>query len=192
VHRPPPGTTLPPRPWRAHPPRDRRPAADCPGTLQRRNRRSPGSRRDRRPHPRDPDPGQARSPRPRPSRRGRLRNRTRTTRHQLTLRPMSLGPGRSASSAKTTKPLGRPPHLHELPSDTLSPLPNHGGIDVPPGDQDAAAMVEGWVGVTPSAAIPSCGKVRPGLPGLADRLAGHYRTSRGTTPEDLVQAPRPG
>jgi RNA polymerase sigma-B factor len=78
-------------------------------------------------------------------------------------------------------------------SATFSSLPHHGGIDVPPGDQDAAAVVEGWVvGYAISRDPQLREKIVLAYLGLADRLAGRYRTSRGTTPEDLIQTARAG
>ena len=54
-------------------------------------------------------------------------------------------------------------------------------------------MVEGWVeGYALSRDPQLREKIILAYLGLADRLAGRYRSSRGTTPEDLVQAARAG
>jgi RNA polymerase sigma-B factor len=78
-------------------------------------------------------------------------------------------------------------------STTIPQLPSHAVLDVHPGDQDAAAVVEGWVGGYAISRDPQLReKIVLAYLGLADRLAGRYRTSRGTTPEDLIQTARAG
>jgi RNA polymerase sigma-B factor len=66
-------------------------------------------------------------------------------------------------------------------------------LEVRPGDQTAASTVEGWL---QAYAITRDPRLREQIVlaylGLADRLAGRYRHSRGTSPEDLVQTARAG
>jgi RNA polymerase sigma-B factor len=78
-------------------------------------------------------------------------------------------------------------------SATLSPPPNHAVVDVRPGDLDTATEVDGWLQEYAVSRDPQLReKIVLAYLGLADRLAGRYRTSRGTTPEDLVQTARAG
>jgi Sigma-70 region 2 len=78
-------------------------------------------------------------------------------------------------------------------SATLSPLPNHAVVDVRPGDLDTATEVGGWLQEYAVSRDPQPQeRIVLAYLGLADRLAGRYRTSRGTTPEDLVQVARAG
>jgi RNA polymerase sigma-B factor len=78
-------------------------------------------------------------------------------------------------------------------SATPSPLPNHAVVDVRPGDLGTATEVDGWL---QEYAVSRDPQLRQQIIlahlGLADRLAGRYRTSSGTTPEDLVQTARAG
>jgi RNA polymerase sigma-B factor len=78
-------------------------------------------------------------------------------------------------------------------STTIPQLPNHAVLDVRPGDQDAATAVEGWLReyATSRDSVLRQQIILAYL-GLADRLAGRYRHSRGTTPEDLTQSARAG
>ena len=66
-------------------------------------------------------------------------------------------------------------------------------LDVRPGDQDAAAQVERWLR---DYAISRDPRLREQIIlaylGLADRLAGRYRQSRGASHEDLIQTARAG
>jgi len=65
--------------------------------------------------------------------------------------------------------------------------------DVRPGDRDAAARVERWLhdyGTTRDPQLRE--RIILAYLGLADRLANRYRHSRGTSPEDLIQAARAG
>jgi RNA polymerase sigma-B factor len=72
-------------------------------------------------------------------------------------------------------------------------LSNDEVVDVRPGDQTAAAAVDGWL---QEFAINRDPKLRERIIlahlSVADRLAGRYRHSRGTTPEDLAQTARAG
>ena len=78
-------------------------------------------------------------------------------------------------------------------STTTDPLSNHAVIDVRPGDQAAATEVDAWLHAYASSRDPRLReRIIMAYLGLADRLAGRYRTSRGTTPEDLVQTARAG
>ena len=78
-------------------------------------------------------------------------------------------------------------------SATLSPLPNHAVVDVRPGDLDTATEVDGWLQEYAVSRDPQLReKIVLAYLGLADRLAGRYRTSRGSNTEDLVQTARPG
>jgi RNA polymerase sigma-B factor len=66
-------------------------------------------------------------------------------------------------------------------------------VEVGPGDQAAATEVEGWLQDYASSRDPVLrDRVILAYLGLADRLAGRYRHSRGTTPEDLTQTARAG
>ena len=74
-------------------------------------------------------------------------------------------------------------------STTIPQLPDHVVLDVRPGDQAAAIQVEEW--------LQDYARSRD--PGLREQiilaylgLAGRYRHSRGTTPEDLRQTARTG
>jgi RNA polymerase sigma-B factor len=78
-------------------------------------------------------------------------------------------------------------------STTIPQLPNHAVLDVRPGDQDAATAVEGWLREYATSRDPVLRqRIILAYLGLADRLAGRYRHSRGTTPEDLIQTARAG
>jgi RNA polymerase sigma-B factor len=78
-------------------------------------------------------------------------------------------------------------------STTIPQLPNHAVLDVRPGDQDAATAVEGWLREYATSRDPALRqRIILAYLGLADRLAGRYRHSRGSTPEDLTQTARAG
>jgi RNA polymerase sigma-B factor len=78
-------------------------------------------------------------------------------------------------------------------SATLSQLPDHAGIDARPGDQHAATAVDGWLQEYATSRDPQLRQqIILAYLGLADRLANRYRTSRGTTLEDLTQTARTG
>jgi RNA polymerase sigma-B factor len=78
-------------------------------------------------------------------------------------------------------------------SATLSPLPNRAVVDVRSGDLDTATEVDGWLQEYAVSRDPQLRQqIILAYLGLADRLANRYRTSRGTTPEDLRQTARAG
>jgi len=83
---------------------------------------------------------------------------------------------------------------NEVPvSSTLPQLPFAAGVDVRPGDHDAATAIEAWLQPYATSRDPVLReRITLAYLGLADRLAGRYRYSRGTTPEDLVQTARAG
>jgi len=69
----------------------------------------------------------------------------------------------------------------------------HAVVDVCPGDQAAAAEVEGWLQAYATNGDPRLReRIILSYLGLADRLAGRFRDSLGTTPEDLTQTARAG
>src|SRR4029453_6806118 len=99
----------------------------------------------------------------------------------------------AAHVARPPGPRGRPVTTRGPVSVTLSPPPNHAVVDVRPGDLDTATEVDGWLQEYAVSRDPQLReKIVLAYLGLADRLAGRYRTSRGTTPEDLVQTARAG
>ena len=76
---------------------------------------------------------------------------------------------------------------------TIPQLPNHAVVDVRPGDQAAATAVDAWLQAYATSRDPQLREqIILAYLGLADRLAGRYRSSRGTTPEDLRQTARAG
>ena len=78
-------------------------------------------------------------------------------------------------------------------STTIFELPSHAVLDVRPGDQAAAAQVDAWLqdyAISRDAVLRE--RIILAYLGLADRVAGRYRSSRGTTPEDLIQSARAG
>jgi RNA polymerase sigma-B factor len=78
-------------------------------------------------------------------------------------------------------------------STTIPQLPDHAVIQVRPGDQAAATQVEAWLQAYAASRNPELReRIILAYLGLADRLASRYRTSRGTSPEDLVQTARAG
>ena len=78
-------------------------------------------------------------------------------------------------------------------STAIAQLPDHAVLDVHPGDRAAAAEVEAWVQNYATSRDPQLREqIILAYLGLADRLAGRYRHSRGTSPEDLIQAARAG
>jgi RNA polymerase sigma-B factor len=78
-------------------------------------------------------------------------------------------------------------------STTIPQPPDHAVLDVNPGDQAAADEVDAWLQDYASSRDPGLREqIILAYLGLADRLAGRYRQSRGTTPEDLRQAARAG
>jgi RNA polymerase sigma-B factor len=84
-------------------------------------------------------------------------------------------------------------HRGALVSTTIAQLPNHAALDVRPGDEDATTAVEGWLREYATSRNPVLRqRIILAYLGLADRLAGRYRHSRGSTPEDLTQTARAG
>ena len=78
-------------------------------------------------------------------------------------------------------------------STTIPQLPTTAVRNVRPGDQDAATEVEGWLQAYATSRDPVLReRIILAYLDLADRLAGRYRHSRGTTPEDLIQTARAG
>ena len=68
---------------------------------------------------------------------------------------------------------------------------DHAVVDVRPGDQDAANAVEEWLKDYATSRDPRLReRIILAYLGLADRLAGRFRESRGTTTEDLRQTAR--
>jgi hypothetical protein len=66
-------------------------------------------------------------------------------------------------------------------------------VDVRPGDQHAATTVEGWLQAYAASRDPVLReRIILAYLGLADRLAGRYRHSRGTTPKISPRPPGPG
>ena len=80
------------------------------------------------------------------------------------------------------------------PVTTTIPLHgDHAVVDVRPGDQDAANAVEEWLKDYATSRDPRLReRIILAYLGLADRLAGRFRESRGTTTEDLRQTARAG
>jgi RNA polymerase sigma-B factor len=76
---------------------------------------------------------------------------------------------------------------------TIPQLPDHAVVDVRPGDQDAAHAVQEWLQEYAASRDPRLReRIILAYLGLADRLAGRFRESRGTSHEDLVQTARAG
>lgn len=66
-------------------------------------------------------------------------------------------------------------------------------LSVGPADRVAAAEVDGWLQDYADTRDPALReRIILAYLGLADRLAGRYRSSRGTTPQDLTQIARTG
>jgi RNA polymerase sigma-B factor len=78
-------------------------------------------------------------------------------------------------------------------STTILQAPSPAVLDVRPGDDDAATAVEAWLDEYATSRDPELRqRIILAYLGLADRLAGRYRHSRGSTPEDLTQTARAG
>jgi DNA-directed RNA polymerase specialized sigma subunit len=78
-------------------------------------------------------------------------------------------------------------------STTISQLADHPVVEVRPGDREAATQVEEWLHAYAASRNPELReRIILAYLGLADRLAGRFRTSRGTSPEDLIQTARAG
>jgi RNA polymerase sigma-B factor len=68
-----------------------------------------------------------------------------------------------------------------------------GRVEVRPGDRQTASRVDGWFHDFQQSGDPEVrDRIICAYLGLADRLAERFRTSRGTTIEDLVQTARTG
>jgi RNA polymerase sigma-B factor len=78
-------------------------------------------------------------------------------------------------------------------STSIAPSPEHAVLQVRPGDQEAASEVQGWLQAYGSSRDPQLReRIILAYLGMADRLAGRFRDSRGTSPEDLIQTARAG
>jgi RNA polymerase sigma-B factor len=78
-------------------------------------------------------------------------------------------------------------------STTIPQRPDETVVDVRPRDQAATTQVESWLQTYATSRDPVLReRIILAYLGLADRLAGRYRHSRGTTPEDLRQTARAG
>jgi RNA polymerase sigma-B factor len=78
-------------------------------------------------------------------------------------------------------------------STTIPQLADHAALDVRPGDESAATTGEVWLQAYATSRDPALRQqIILAYLGLADRLAGRYRHSRGTTPQDLSQTARAG
>jgi RNA polymerase sigma-B factor len=76
---------------------------------------------------------------------------------------------------------------------TIPQLPDHAVMDVRPGDRAAATQVDAWLQDYAISRDPELReRIILAYLGLADRVAGRYRSSRGTTLEDLRQSARAG
>jgi RNA polymerase sigma-B factor len=76
---------------------------------------------------------------------------------------------------------------------TTIPWPDHAAVQVNPDDRAVAAEVDVWLQAYATSRDPGLREqIILAYLGLADRLAGRYRRSRGTTPEDLRQSARAG
>ena len=78
-------------------------------------------------------------------------------------------------------------------SATIPQRSDHAVRDIRPGDRTAAAQVDAWLQDYASSRDPVLREqIILAYLGLADRVAGRYRSSRGTTLEDLRQTARAG
>jgi RNA polymerase sigma-B factor len=76
---------------------------------------------------------------------------------------------------------------------TIPQLSDRPVLDVRPGDQGAATQVDAWLQDYATSRDPGLREqIILAYLGLADRVAGRYRSSRGTTLEDLRQTARAG
>jgi RNA polymerase sigma-B factor len=76
---------------------------------------------------------------------------------------------------------------------TIPQRSDHAVRDIRPGDRTAATQVDAWLQDYASSRDPVLREqIILAYLGLADRVAGRYRSSRGTTPEDLTQTARTG
>jgi RNA polymerase sigma-B factor len=78
-------------------------------------------------------------------------------------------------------------------STTIQPSLEHVVVDVRPGDQEGKTQVQEWLKEYATSRDPVLReRIILAYLGMADRLAGRYRDSRGTSPEDLIQTARAG
>jgi RNA polymerase sigma-B factor len=78
-------------------------------------------------------------------------------------------------------------------SATVPQRSDHAVRDIRPGDRTAVTQVDAWLQDYASSRDPVLREqIILAYLGLADRVAGRYRSSRGTTPEDLRQSARAG
>jgi RNA polymerase sigma-B factor len=78
-------------------------------------------------------------------------------------------------------------------STTITASLDHAVVEVRPGDQEAATQVEEWLQAYATGRNPQLReRIILAYLGLADRLAGRFRHSHGTSPEDLIQTARAG
>jgi RNA polymerase sigma-B factor len=76
-------------------------------------------------------------------------------------------------------------------STTITASLDHAVLEVRPGDQAAATQVKDWLQAYATSRDPQLReRIILAYLGLADRLAGRFRNSRGTSPEDLIQTAR--
>jgi hypothetical protein len=74
---------------------------------------------------------------------------------------------------------------------TIARHSNHAVVDVRPGDQEAATEVEGWLQDYATSRDPRLReRIILAYLGMADRLAGRFRDSRGTSPPRTSARPR--
>jgi DNA-directed RNA polymerase specialized sigma subunit len=78
-------------------------------------------------------------------------------------------------------------------STTIALSPDHDVLEARPGDQAAATQVEEWLQDYATSRDPQLReRIILAYLGMADRLAGRFRDSHGTSPEDLIQTARTG
>jgi RNA polymerase sigma-B factor len=78
-------------------------------------------------------------------------------------------------------------------STTIALSVDHAVVEVRPGDQVAATQVEEWLRDYATSRDPQPReRIILAYLGMADRLAGRFRNSRGTSLEDLIQTARAG
>jgi RNA polymerase sigma-B factor len=99
----------------------------------------------------------------------------------------------AACAASSAQPPWTTSPMRCLVSAAIPQLPNDEVVDVRPGDQTAATTVDGWLQEYTTNRDPKLReRIILAYLSVADRLAGRYRHSRGTSPEDLAQTARAG
>jgi RNA polymerase sigma factor (sigma-70 family) len=99
----------------------------------------------------------------------------------------------AACAASSAQPPWTTSPMRCLVSAAVPQLPNDEVVDVRPGDQTAATTVDGWLQEYTTNRDPKLReRIILAYLSVADRLAGRYRHSRGTSPEDLAQTARAG